>query len=111
VLDVGQRAHGELQAVGQIGAVAVAQRYAPTHDVVAEPFQGVSIHIDIMADKSGNVESPWPIISISRTKQRKLIRRDSGQSPSPSPLVAGLFVCQHPMATSDKPVRTSTGGN
>jgi hypothetical protein len=25
------------------------------------------------------------------------------QSPSPSPLVAGLLVCQHPMATSDKP--------
>ena len=41
VLDVGQRAHGELQAVGQIGAVAETQRHAPTHDVVAEPFQGV----------------------------------------------------------------------
>ena len=40
VLDVGERAHGELHAVGQVGAVAVAQCYPPTHDVVAEPFQG-----------------------------------------------------------------------
>jgi len=38
VFDVGQGAHGELQAVGQVGAVAEAQRDAPAHDVVAEPF-------------------------------------------------------------------------
>ena len=44
VLDVGQGAHGERQAVGQIGAVAVAQCHAATHDVVAEPFQGASVH-------------------------------------------------------------------
>ena len=48
VLDVGQGAHGELQAVGQVGAVAVAQRDAPTHDVVAEPFQVASVHESIM---------------------------------------------------------------
>ena len=54
VLDVGQGAHGELQAVGQVGAVAVAQRHAPTHDVVAEPFQGASVHsIDHDACQSG----------------------------------------------------------
>ena len=40
VLDVGQGAHGELQAVGQVDAGAEAQRHAPAHDVVAEPFQG-----------------------------------------------------------------------
>ena len=49
VLDVGQRAHGELQAVGQVGAVAVAQRDAPTHDVVAEAFQGVSVQVHRVA--------------------------------------------------------------
>jgi hypothetical protein len=38
VLDVGQRAHREVQAVGQIGAVAEAQRDAPTHDVVQMPL-------------------------------------------------------------------------
>ena len=68
VLDVGQRAHGELQAVGQIGAVAVAQRHAPTHDVVAEPFQGASVHAVIMTDQGGNVESLCPFLSIRRTK-------------------------------------------
>ena len=68
VLDVGQGAHGELQAVGQIGAVAVAQCDAPTHDVVAEPFQGASIHAVIMTDKSGNVESLCPFRSVCRTK-------------------------------------------
>ena len=68
VLDVGQGAHGELQAVGQIGAVAVAQRYAPTHDVVAEPFQGASIHASIMTHEGGKVESPCPFVSICRTK-------------------------------------------
>jgi hypothetical protein len=39
VLDVREGAHGELQAVGQIGVVAEDQRDAPTHDVVVEPFQ------------------------------------------------------------------------
>ena len=39
---------GELQAVGQVGAVAVAQGDAAAHDVVAEPFQGASIHTGIM---------------------------------------------------------------
>ena len=68
VLDVGQGAHGELQAVGQIGAVAVAQRDAPTHDVVAEPFQGASVHAVIMTHQGGNVESPCPFLSIRRTK-------------------------------------------
>ena len=68
VLDVGQGAHGELQAVGQIGAVAVAQCYAPTHDVVAEPFQGASIHEAIMTHQGGNVEPPCPFLSIRRTK-------------------------------------------
>src|SRR6185312_3723450 len=70
VLDVGQRAHGELQAIGEIGAVAVAQCHAATHDVMAEPFQGVSVHAVIMTDKGGNVESPCPFLSIRR--------RDSG---------------------------------
>ena len=68
VLDVGQRAHGELQAVGQVGAVAVAQRHAPTHDVVAEPFQGASVHAAIMTHQGGNVEPPCPFLSIRRTK-------------------------------------------
>ncbi len=67
VLDVGQGAHSELQAVGQIGAVAVAQGYAPTHDVVAEPFQGVTVHGSIMTHQGGNVESPCPFLSIRRT--------------------------------------------
>jgi hypothetical protein len=48
VLNVGERAHSELQAAGEVGAVAVAQRYAPAHDVVAEPFQAMSIHEAIM---------------------------------------------------------------
>jgi len=57
VLDVGQGAHGELQAVDQIGAVAEAQREAATHDVVAEPFQGTSLHGPIMT-RGGNAELP-----------------------------------------------------
>ena len=64
VFDVGQGAHGELQAVGQVGAVAVAQCYAPTHDVVAEPFQGASIHTGIMTDEGGNVQLLCPFPSI-----------------------------------------------
>ena len=68
VLDVGQGAHGELQAVGQVGAVAIAQRHAPTHDVVAEPFQGASVHAGIMTHEGGNVESPCPFLSVCRTK-------------------------------------------
>src|SRR6516165_1814594 len=48
VFDVGQGAHGELEAVGQVGAVAVAQRDTAAHDVVAEPFQGISLHGPIM---------------------------------------------------------------
>jgi hypothetical protein len=68
VLDVGQRAHGELQAVGQIGAVAVAKRHAPAHDVVAEPFQGASIDASIMTDKRGNIQSLCPFHSIRRMK-------------------------------------------
>ena len=79
VLDVGQRAHGELQAIGQIGAVAETQCHAPTHDVVAEPFQIASVHAAIMTDKGGNVESRCPFLSIRRTKQRNLFPRDSGQ--------------------------------
>ena len=68
VLDVGQGAHGELQAIGQVGAIAVAQRHASAHDVVAEPFQGVSVHAVIMTDKGGNVESPCTFLSIRRPK-------------------------------------------
>ena len=79
VLDVSQRAHGELQAAGQIGAVAVAQCDAPTHDVVAEPFQGMTVHRSIMTHQGGNVESPCPFRSICCTKQRKLFLGDSGQ--------------------------------
>jgi hypothetical protein len=63
VFDVGQGAHGELQAVGQIGAVAVAQREAPTHDAVAEPFQGMLIHGPIMTHRGGKSsyhDSPFP---------------------------------------------------
>ena len=70
VLDVGQGAHGELQAVGQIGAVAVAQRDAPTHDVVAEPFQGASVHRSIMTHEGSNVESPYPFLSTRCTDNR-----------------------------------------
>ncbi len=61
VLDVGQCAHGERQAVGQIGAVAVAQCHSPAHDVVAEPCQVASVHADIMTHQNGNVE---PTISV-----------------------------------------------
>jgi hypothetical protein len=68
VLDVGEGAHRELQAVGQIGAVAVAQRYAPAHDVVPEPFQGASVHAGIMTHQGGKVELPCPFLSIRPTK-------------------------------------------
>jgi hypothetical protein len=34
-----------------------------------------------------------------------------GNRRPPSPLVAGLLVCQHPMATSDNPVRDIVAGN
>ena len=61
VLDVGQGAHGELQGVGQVSAAAVAQGYAPTHDVVAEAFQGASIHASIMTQQGGNVDVIIPI--------------------------------------------------
>ena len=64
VLDVGQRAHGELQAVGQVGAVAVAQCYVAAHDVVAEPFEGASVHAGIMTHEGGNVEPPCPVLSV-----------------------------------------------
>ncbi len=47
VLDVGQRAHGELQAVGQVGAVAVTQRDAAAHDVVAEVLQVASVRASV----------------------------------------------------------------
>ena len=64
MLDIGEGADGELQAVGQIGAVAKAQGDPPTHDVVGEPFQGALIHAVIMTDKSGNVELLCPFLSI-----------------------------------------------
>ena len=73
VFDVGQGAHGELQAVGEIGAVAVAQREAPTHDVVAEPLQGVAVHGPIMTHRGGNVELPRPFVSISCSTKRKSV--------------------------------------
>ena len=63
-LDVGQRAHGERQAVGQVGAVAVAQRHAAAHDVVAEPFQVASVHALRMTHQGGNVESSYPFYSV-----------------------------------------------
>ena len=68
VLDVGQRAHGELQAAREIGAVAVAQRDAPAHDVVAEPFARGPIHAGIMAHESGKVEPPCLFVSGFRPK-------------------------------------------
>jgi hypothetical protein len=47
----------ELQAVGQVGAVAVAQRDASAHNGVAEPFQGISVHTAIiMTHQNGKVE-------------------------------------------------------
>jgi hypothetical protein len=64
MLDVGQRAHGELQAVGQVGAVAVAQCHAAAHDVVAQPVQVASVHGSMMTHADGNVEPPRPFISI-----------------------------------------------
>ena len=48
VFDVREGAHGELQAVGEVGAVAVAQRDAPAHDVVTEPSQRMLVHEAIM---------------------------------------------------------------
>jgi hypothetical protein len=71
VFDVGQGAHGELQAVGQIGAVAEAQREAATHDVVAEPLQGMSLHGPIMMDSGGNFVLPHPFVSIQCPIKRK----------------------------------------
>ena len=79
VLDVGQGAHGELQAGGQVGAVAEAQCDAPNHDVVAEPFQGVSVHGSIMTHEGGKVEPPCPFLSVHSTKQRRSFPVYSGQ--------------------------------
>jgi hypothetical protein len=59
-----------LQAVGQIGAVAVAQRNAPTHDVVAEPCQVASVHAAMMTYQGGNVEPPCAFLAIWRTEYR-----------------------------------------
>src|SRR6202008_128307 len=50
VFDVGQGAHGELQAVGEVGAVAVAQRDATAHDVVAGQGQGILVHERIITN-------------------------------------------------------------
>ena len=55
--------------LGQIGAVAVAQRNTPTHDVVAEPFQGVAVHAGIMTHEAGNVEPSYPFCSICCTNR------------------------------------------
>ena len=66
MLDVGQCAHGERQAAGQIGAVAVAQCHSPAHDVVAEPCQVASVHADIMTHQNGNVEPTSPFHSLRR---------------------------------------------
>ena len=79
MLDVGQGAHGELQAAGQIGAVAVAQRYSSAHDVVAEPCQVSSVHEGIMTHQNGNVEPPCPFGSVYRTNSEKLFPWHSGQ--------------------------------
>ena len=70
VLDVGQRAHGELQAVGQVGAVAVAQRDAPTHDVVAEAFQGVSVQVH----RRGDPPPPGARLQDSGERLQNLVR-------------------------------------
>ena len=68
VLDVTQGAHGERQAVGQVGAVAEAQCDAPTHDVVAEPCQVASVHADIMTHQNGNVQPPYLFYSVCCTR-------------------------------------------
>jgi hypothetical protein len=76
VLDVGQGAHGELQAAGQIGAVAVAQCHAPTHDVVAEVCQVASVHAAMMTHQGGNLESLLLFLSVcclNRPHQRNTV--------------------------------------
>ena len=76
VFDVGQGAQDELQAVGQIGAVAIAQCNAPTHDVVAEACQVASVHAFEETYPGGNVELPYPLHSIrclNRLHQRELV--------------------------------------
>ena len=60
VFDVGQGAHGELQAVGQVGAIAVAQCHAPTHNVVAEPFQRPLVHEGIMTHHGRQCRAAMP---------------------------------------------------
>jgi hypothetical protein len=64
MFDIGQGAHGELEAIGQIGAGAKAQCDAPTHDVVAEALQGILIHGPIMTLRGGNVELSRHSVSI-----------------------------------------------
>ena len=48
VFDVGQGAHCEHEAVGQLGTRAIAQGDPPAHDVAAEPLQRVPVHECIM---------------------------------------------------------------
>jgi hypothetical protein len=61
VFDVGEGAHGELQAVGQVGAGAVAQRDAAAHDVVAEPSQCMLVHEGIMTHHGWQRRAAMPI--------------------------------------------------
>ena len=70
--------HGELQAVGQIGAVAVAQCYTPAHHVVAQPFQGVSVHRWIMAHYGRQCRATMPTCFHLMPDKAETISSDSG---------------------------------
>jgi len=45
--------------------------------VVAEPFQGASIHAGIMTHQGGKVESPCPFRSIRRANEWRSFPRDT----------------------------------
>jgi len=101
---------------GAASLALAATARAPANDMVAEPFQGVSIHVGIVTRQRGNVESPCPFHSVRCMKKRNSLPRDAGQigpdlgnpvpgglfyfllgqpttsTLGPSPLVAGLSV-------------------
>ena len=106
VLDVGQRAHGELRAVGQVGAVAVAQRDAPTHDVVAEALQGVTVHRSIMTHQGGSPGTPGALASPPVSGRRHW---DQSQAPDRPDHADALYPRWANFVKSDDIVIAETG--
>ena len=79
-------------AVAASLALAAPAR-APANDMVAEPFQGVSIHVGIVTRQGGNVESPCPFRSVNCMKKWKSLPRDARQIGPDlrNPVPGGLF--------------------